>query len=161
MNTEITEQPTSTDPLRPAYLAAAALAARLVDQVQILPDAIEAHRGLGTDTYGVRLHYGTGLTAGRGVLETAGIVEAEVTREDVVVDAVWIECRTTVDGIPLIARALTTTADADQLLPKSDMAEAAQPVPAASASPAAVEVPAVFAIRPLAAMKTSTVGTDE
>ncbi|MEU5908906.1 MULTISPECIES: hypothetical protein [Actinomycetes] len=162
MTTEITEQTTPTDPLRTTYMAATALAARLVDQAQILPDTVETRRELGTDTYGVRLHYGTGLTAGRGVLKTAAAVDTEVTRDDVRDDVVWIEAHATVDGIPLIARALTNTADADQLLAASDEAEdpeATQQIPTVDTSPTAVpalSVPGIFAVRPLAAMKAAS-----
>ncbi|MFF9123216.1 hypothetical protein ACF09J_07940 [Streptomyces sp. NPDC014889] len=163
MTTEITEQTTPTNPLRTAYLAAAALVARLVDQVEVIPDTAEARRELGTDTYGARLHFGTGLAAGRGVLETAAIVDAEVTRDDVRDGVVWIEVHTTVDGIPLIARALTNTADADELLAAGDTAEdpeTTQPIPTVSTSPTAITVPAIFAVRPLATMKATATGTD-
>ncbi|MFE7236135.1 hypothetical protein ACFVAF_37085 [Streptomyces sp. NPDC057596] len=165
MTTEITEQTTPTAPAqsleqdttRASYARATALAARLVDQAQVLPDTVETRRELGTDTYGVRLHFGTGLAAGRGVLETAGIVDAEVTRDDVRDGVVWIEVRATVDGIPLIARALTNTADADQLLATSDTAEdseATQPIPTVGTSSTALPVPGIYAVRPLTAVKS-------
>ncbi|MFJ2717467.1 hypothetical protein [Streptomyces sp. NPDC087437] len=173
MTTEITEQTTSSaapaesleqDADRASYKRATALAARIVDQVQALPDTVEARRELGTDTYGVRLHFGTGLTAGRGVLETAGIVDTEVTRDDVRDDVVWIEAHATVDGLPLIARALTNTADADQLLVASDAAEdpeVTQPIPTVGMSPTAVTVPVVFAVRTLAAVNAGTAAAPE
>ncbi|MFF7901224.1 hypothetical protein ACFZCV_20865 [Streptomyces sp. NPDC007920] len=161
MTTEITEQTTPTKPPRTAYQAAAALAAELVDQAQVLPDSVEVHRDYGTDIYGVRLHYGTGLTAGRGVLETASIVDTEITREDVVA-GVWVECRTTIDGIPLIARALLDPSDAGQLLTTADTAdepEQTQPAPTADTSPTAVTAPAAITVRPLADVKATAPGT--
>ncbi|MFF9279573.1 hypothetical protein [Streptomyces griseosporeus] len=162
MTTQITEAtPTKPDQSRTSYEAARALADRIVAQLTVLPDSVETHREFGTDTFAVRLHFGTGLAAGRGVLETATLADTEVTREDSThagqITGVWIELHTSLDGIPLIARALTSTEDADQLLLPDD-GETTQPMPAPAAapvpptSPASVFPPAVSVVVPLATL---------
>lgn len=156
--TALTETPEqSVD--RASYEHAKTLADQIVGRVKVLPDSIETRRELGTDTYGIRLHYGTGLSAGRGVLETAAVTDADVIRDDIDrgghVTGVWVELRTTFEGVPLIARALTTVEDADRLMPDSDCTTATQPIPTVGTSPSAVVVPAVIPVVPLPAMKAT------
>ncbi|MFF9285452.1 hypothetical protein [Streptomyces griseosporeus] len=162
MTAQITDPtPTTADQPRSLYEAARALADRIVAQLTVLPDSVEAHREFGANHFGVRLHFGTGLAAGRGVLETAALADAEVTREDSThagqITGVWIELHTSLDGIPLIARALTSTEDADQLL-LADDAETTQPIPTPATapvpptSPASVFPPAVSVVVPLATL---------
>ncbi|MFF9215571.1 hypothetical protein [Streptomyces viridosporus] len=141
--------PTDQDTARSSYQRARALADQLVTRVTVLPDSIETRRELGTDDdFGIRLHFGTGLAAGRGVLETATIAETEVLRDDIPHGGVWIEARATLEGIPLIARALTDTADADQLLQSADPdTTTTQPIPTpptVGTSPSSVVVPALL-----------------
>ena len=128
---------------RAAYGRAAALAARLVDRSAVLPHSVDVAAYGGP--YLVRLHYGPGLAGGRAVLEIASIADATATRDQAVSAAGdWVECRTTIDGIPVVARALLTKADADELL---------QQTPPTPAAPAAQSVPlaaSVFAVRPVA-----------
>ncbi|WP_320784137.1 hypothetical protein [Streptomyces sp. CRN 30] len=161
-------QPTTTTPdqdtARASYQRARALADRLVGQMPVLPNAIDIHRALDRDAFGVRLHFGTGLDAGRSVLQLATLTDTEVLREDTR-DVVWIEARTTVDGVALIGRALTNTEDADQLLPRTATAQdpdtteeptaTTQPTPTATASPVGIAIPALVPVRALAAMKTA------
>lgn len=100
---------------RSAYKRASALAGRIVDRLTVLPHDVEARGDRGA--YGLRLHFGTGLDAGRGVLEVARIADVEVIRDQAEHAAgAWVECHGSVEGIPLIARALLTPDDADQLL---------------------------------------------
>ncbi|MFB7597207.1 hypothetical protein [Streptomyces sp. NPDC056160] len=149
------DQATQATPLsadRAAYQHAKTAADQLVDRMQALPDTVETRRELGSvGVYGIRLHFGTGLAAGRGVLEVAGIADAEVTR-DTARDGVttWIELHTVLDGIPLIARALTTRADADQLLHHTDTSAPTPPIPTDGTSPAAL-MPDVIAVANAAA----------
>lgn len=136
-------KPIRTEDQRAAYKRASALADRIVDRLTVMPRDVEA-RGEFGGTYGLRVHFGTGLPAGRGVLAVAGIADAEPTRDTS--DSglgVYVECRAEVDGIHLIARALLTPDDADQLLQQTPTAaltvpEATPPTPAA---PAAQPVP--------------------
>ncbi len=157
-----TTAPTEQDTGRAAYQRAKAVADRLVDQVTVLPTSVETHRYLTRDAFAVRLHFGTGLAAGRGVLTAAALVDAEVTRDNER-DVVWIEAHATVDGIEVIARSLVNAEDADELLPPADTVaaeetaedptEVTQPMPAVGTDPAAITAPAIFAVRPLASMK--------
>lgn len=139
---------------RAAYKRASAAAARIVNRLTVLPRDVEARGELG-GTYGLRLHFGAGITAGRGVLEVAAITDAEVSRDASASGmGVWIECQTQVDGIPLIARALLAQENADQLLqdipapavtvpeatPPTPTAPTAQPVPLGASVPAHVAV---------------------
>jgi hypothetical protein len=155
---------TALRPDRGSYRRAQALAHRLVEQVPTLPSAAEVHRSLAFESFEARLHFGTGLTAGRGVLETAALTDTEVTREEKRDDrgnlvGCWIGLRTVVDGVPLSAWALTSEADADQLLqstcPEETGEEAAtevtQPLPTVGTAPSDVVVPAVAAVTSLAA----------
>lgn len=155
-------------PDRRSYDRARALADHVVGQVPTLPNAAEVHRSFALDTFEARLHFGAGLTAGRGVIETAALTDSEVTREDKHdargrLSGVWIGLRTVVDGVPLSAWALTSEADADQLLhaspaaedveestPESDT-EVTQPLPTVSTGPGDVVIPAVIPVTPLAA----------
>ncbi|WP_228916789.1 hypothetical protein [Streptomyces sp. DH20] len=149
-------------PDRRSYERARELADRVVEQVPTLPNAAEVHRSFALDTFEARLHFGAGLTAGRGVLETAALTDAEVTREDKHDDrgqlsGVWIGVRTVVDGVPLSAWALASEADADQLLPTEDTSdsqaesdtEVTQPLPTVSTGPGDVVIPAVTPVTPL------------
>lgn len=163
-------QPTTTTPTesveqeqgRAAYERARALADRLVDQVPVVPDTVAARRELGTDGYNALLHFGTGLAAGHGVLKVAALVDANPVRDDVRPGTVWIEVHATVHGVPLIARALTNTVDADVLLPHATEApaeetaeapgEVTQPMPTVSTDPATAVVPAITPVFPRAAM---------
>lgn len=123
---------------RAAYKRVAGIAQRITDRLTIvMPNAVEVYR---EGTYGIRLHFGLGLAAGRGVLEVARIADVEATRDSKSFDdEAWIECRAVVDGAHLVARALLTRADADELMqqtpppPPSDEADtpptAEQPVP--------------------------------
>jgi hypothetical protein len=151
---QATQATTSTDTdtqaaARASYDWARKLAAQLVTLAGVLPDSIETRRELGTDTYGIRLHFGTGLTAGRGVLTTAEVTETEVLRDDTT-SCVWIELRTTYKGVPLIARALATAEDADTLLQPSATNDETQPIPTVGTSPSDVVAPAIFVVKPLA-----------
>ncbi|MEU3683713.1 hypothetical protein AB0E99_22635 [Streptomyces sp. NPDC030592] len=163
----MTTKTTQQDAARASYLRARTLVDRLVDQVPTLPNAAEAHRSFALDSYEARLHFGVGLDAGRGVLETATLVDTEPVREAKhngkgALIAYWIGLRTVVDGVPLSAWALTNEADADTLLPPAEDTNAAespettatQPIPTVSADPAAVVAPAITPV-PLAAMTTA------
>lgn len=132
---------------RAAYQRADAAAQRVVDRlVSVMPNAVELCRDL--DTYGIRIHFGLGLAAGRGVLEVAEIADAEVTRDPIASEA-WIECRTRVEGIHLVARALLTGDDADHLLLSSESAAPAPaPEQAAVPVPLGARVPAEEPARP-------------
>lgn len=123
-----TAPPTERTPLRLSYERARLLADRLVAGIAVVPDTVEVHRELGTDVYGIRLHMGTGLAAARGVLAAAALIDGTVTRD--VIDrygiedpGVWIECRSSYSGVPLVARALANAADA------ASLAEPAAPHP--------------------------------
>lgn len=164
-------RPTPTEPGeqvagRAAYERARALADRLVAEVHILPTSVDIHRYLTADAFAVRLHFGTGLDAGRGVLAAATLFGAEVLRDDQRHDVgwggvVWIETQTIVDGVEVLARALTNTEDADALLPPATLApaegsaeapgEVTQPMPTVSADPATAVVPVVTPVLPLTA----------
>ncbi|MET9100005.1 hypothetical protein [Streptomyces antibioticus] len=143
--------PTTDDqPQRAAYQRARATADRIVDRISVLPNGVEVRiDGAG---FAIRLHFGSGKTAARGVLAVAGITETDPTREESPSGiGTYIECTTTVDGIPLIARALVTAADADHLLqqtPPTPAAPAAQPIPlsTALATPADTTTPEATAI---------------
>jgi hypothetical protein len=122
---------------RAAYKRVAGIAQRIIDRLTtVMPNAVEVYR---EGTYGIRLHFGLGLTAGRGVLEVARIADVEATRDATMAGTeAWIECRANVEGVHLVARALLTRADADQLMQRTpplapaedDTAPAAdQPVP--------------------------------
>ncbi|MFE6408476.1 hypothetical protein ACFVOR_16255 [Streptomyces sp. NPDC057837] len=146
---------------RASYDRARELADQLATLAKVLPDSTETRRELGTDAYGIRLHFGTGLAAGRGVLATADVTDTGVIRDDIKGDGylsgVWIEVRTTYKGVPLIARALTTAEEADTLLQRNAASEETQPIPTVGTSPSDVvapTAPAVFAVTPLAAMNT-------
>lgn len=116
---------------RGTYRRAWAAAERIVDRLADLPRDVEVRADLGS-SYSVRLHFGTGPAAARGVLAVAGITDAEATRDDSSAGlGVYVECEANVDGVHLIARALVTPADAEQLLqqtPPAPAAPAAQPV---------------------------------
>lgn len=143
--------------VRAAYDWARKLAHQLVAHADVLPDSIETRRELGSDIYGIRLHFGTGLTAGRGVLAIADATDADVIRDQAegngYMAGVWIELRTTYKGVPLIARALATAEDADTLLQPSATNDEMQPVPTVGTSPS--DVPAIFAVKPLATVNTA------
>jgi hypothetical protein len=136
--TASTENTALADP-RAAYKRVAGIADRIIDRLTtVMPNAVEVYREAGV--YGIRLHFGLGLTAGRGVLEVARIADVEAARDSrSFADEAWIECRTIVDGVHLVARALTTKPDADQLMqqtpppapdePDAQPAEGQQPVP--------------------------------
>jgi hypothetical protein len=112
---------------RSAYKRASALAARIVDRLTILPRDVEVRSEVG-GAYGLRLHFGAGRTAARGVLEVAGIADTDPTRDASSAGlGVYIECHATVEGIPLIARALVTQDDADQLLQQTPTQAAPTP----------------------------------
>lgn len=114
---------------RASYQRAAALATRLVERLAVLPRAVETHADF--TGHSIRLHFGTGITAGRGVLEVARIADAEADRDEASSCAGdWVECRTVIEGVPVVARALLTKADADTLLEQTPApaAPAAQPV---------------------------------
>ncbi|MET9815277.1 hypothetical protein [Streptomyces sp. NPDC006355] len=144
---------------RSSYDRARKLADELVVLAQVLPDSTETRRELGTDHYGIRLHFGTGLAAGRGVLATADVTGVEVLRDGTegngYISGVWIELRTTYKGVPLIARALTTAEDADTLLQPSATNAETQPIPTVGTSPSDVVAPAIFAVKPLATVNTA------
>ncbi|MEU0458355.1 hypothetical protein ABZ322_36495 [Streptomyces sp. NPDC006129] len=150
---------------REPYNRARKLADQLATLAQVLPDSIETRRELGTNTYGIRLHFGTGLAAGRGVLATADVTDADVIRDNTegngYISGVWIELRTTYKGVPLIARALTTAEEADTLLQPNTTSEDTQPVPTVGTSPSAVVAPAIFPVTPLAAMNTGRPESEE
>ncbi|MFF9269137.1 hypothetical protein EF913_28500 [Streptomyces sp. WAC04189] len=177
-------QPTTPTPTEPgeqgagraAYERARALADRLVAEVHILPTSVDIHRYLTAEAFAVRLHFGTGLDAGRGVLAAAALFGAEVLRDDQRHDVgwggvVWIETQTIVDGVEVLARALTNTEDADALLPPTTLApaeesaeapgEVTQPISTVGTDPAAITVPAIAAVRPLAAMNTAAAESDQ
>lgn len=173
-------QPTTTTPTetveqdrgRTAYERARALADRLVAKVQVLPTSVDIHRYLTADAFAVRLHFGTGLDAGRGVLAAATLLDADVLRDDQRHDVgwggvVWIETQTIVDGIEVLARALTNTEDADALLPPPTKApaetpgEVTQPMPTVSTDPATAVVPAITPVLPLSAKTTAAVAQDD
>ncbi|MFC5217272.1 hypothetical protein [Streptomyces coerulescens] len=153
---------TSQDAIRASYQRARTLADRLIGLGQVIPTAVEIYRYLGADDFSVRLHFGTGLDSGRGLLALAARIDAEPARDDQRGDVVWVETEGTVDGVQVIARALLNTADADLLLPRSDTppaAEAAetavevtQPIPAVSTNPGGV--PAITPVAPLSAVHT-------
>ncbi|MCM8548958.1 hypothetical protein [Streptomyces sp. STCH 565 A] len=159
---------TDPDPGRATYARARALADALVGQARILPTSVDIHRYLTSDLFELRLHFGTGLEPARGVLALAAVVGADIIREDERADArsgavVWIEADTTVDGVRLLARALTNTEDADRLLPPDGIAPAeqagtvgqtTQPIPTVSTNPAAVVAPAITPV-PLSARNTA------
>ncbi|MDT6983696.1 hypothetical protein ACFSUJ_11980 [Streptomyces lusitanus] len=155
-------------PDRRSYERARTLTDHIVEQVPTLPNAAEVHRSFALDTFEARIHFGAGLTAGRGVLETAALTDTEVTREDKhdargQLTGVWIGLRTVVDGVPLSAWALTSEADADQLLPTEDTSnsgddsqtesdtEVTQPLPTVGTGPGDVVIPAVIPVTPLSA----------
>jgi len=147
--------PTDTAALgdpRAAYKRVAGIADRIIDRLTtVMPNAVEVYREAGV--YGIRLHFGLGLTAGRGVLEVARIADVEAIRDSKNLFAeAWIECRAVVDGAPLVARALVTQGDADQLMQRTppsqapaeaQAAEDLQPVPLGASVQA--QVPAVTA----------------
>lgn len=136
---------------RAALQRARAAADRIVDRISVLPRDVEIRGDFG-GAYGIRLHFGAGLTAARGVLATAGAADVQPTRDTSEAGyGVYIECTAKVDGIPLIARALVTPADADQLLQKTPTptpaAPAAQPVRLGTSVLA--HVPAVTPVAPI------------
>ncbi|MFE3855229.1 hypothetical protein ACFXPN_29360 [Streptomyces griseorubiginosus] len=141
--TASTESSVLNDP-RAAYKRVAGIAQRIIDRLTtVMPNAVEVYREPGTSgVYGIRLHFGLGIAAGRGVLGVARIADVVAIRDSKHLGAeAWIECRAVVDGAPLVARALVTTDDADQLMQRTPppataeteasapAAEAQQPVP--------------------------------
>jgi len=152
------------DAIRASYQRARVLADRLVGLGKVIPTSVEVYRYLGADDFSARLHFGTGLEAGRGLLAVARHSDVEPTRDDERAaewwgGVVWIEAQAIVDGVQVIARALLNVEQADLLLPRADTAEAAesateatQPIPVASTDPSAV--PAVTPVMPLAAVHT-------
>jgi hypothetical protein len=138
----------SADPARVAYRRASALAARIVEQLPVLPRAIEQFEELGGTAYGVRLWLGYTLEAGRAVLEVAELADAGVVK-DPTPTGVFIETRAAIEGIPIIARALLSPDLAAKLGgdPAPDPAEedlevppAMQPVPLGASVIAVVPV---------------------
>lgn len=170
--TEITEPanpPTTPNAIRASYQRARTLADRLVGLGEVIPTAVETYRYLGAEDFSLRLHFGTGIDAGRGLLTVATLANTEVTRDDERAadwygGVVWIETQGTVDGVQVIARALLNTEEADQLLPRTDTpptaeategtGEVTQPIPTVSTNPGGVVVPAVTPVMPLAAVHT-------
>ncbi|WP_406365196.1 hypothetical protein [Streptomyces sp. NBC_00645] len=136
-----------TDPARAAYQRASALADRIVAQLTVLPHAIEQYEGGGA--YSIRFHFGRDLAAGRGVLEVAGLADAEVVKDPAAragTCSVFIETRTVLEGIGIIARAELPADDAAQLDgdPSPDT-EAEQPI-ASAEPPIAEPAPSVVPI---------------
>ncbi|MEU1478946.1 hypothetical protein [Streptomyces sp. NPDC005760] len=131
--TASTETTALADP-RAAYKRVAGIGDRIIDRLTtVVPNAVEVYREAGA--YGVRLHFGLGLTAGRGVLEVARIADVEATRDPKSLSSeAWIECRATVEGVHLVARALLTQADADQLMQQTPPPSAPDEADAAPAS---------------------------
>ncbi|MFF3891340.1 hypothetical protein [Streptomyces sp. NPDC001914] len=126
----------SSFPARAAYRRASALAGRIVNQLSVMPRAIEQFTEVGSCVYRVRLWFGYGLDAGRAVLEVAEQADAEVV-QDRTASGVFVEARASMDGIPIIARALLTKSEAAKLSDESaptdeeplDPAPTVQPVP--------------------------------
>ncbi|MFC8361087.1 hypothetical protein ACFUIY_14590 [Streptomyces griseorubiginosus] len=133
--TASTESRDLADP-RAAYKRVAGIAQRIIDRLTtVMPNAVEVYREAGA--YGIRLHFGLGLTAGRGVLEVARIADVEATRDATFAGSeAWIECRANVEGVHLVARALLTKTDADQLMQRTPA-----PAPAEDDTPPAVDQP--------------------
>ncbi|QJT01764.1 hypothetical protein G9272_16795 [Streptomyces asoensis] len=121
---------------RASYDRATALAARLVDRSRVLPMSVDVATFGGP--YIVRLHFGPGLEAGRAVLDIASTADGDAVRDEAAsCTGDWIECRTVIDGVPVVARALLTKAHADELMqqtPPTPAAPAAQPVPLAASA---------------------------
>ncbi|MEU3507899.1 hypothetical protein ABZ733_08205 [Streptomyces longwoodensis] len=116
-------------PERSAYKRASATTEGILDQLTDLPRSVEICAEF-ADGYGARLHFGSGLTAARGVLEVAGITGTEPTRDASAQGlGIYLELHATVEGIPLIARALLNRADADQLLQQTPEPAAEQSAP--------------------------------
>ncbi|CAL9599655.1 hypothetical protein [Streptomyces sp. enrichment culture] len=168
-------EPVEQDPDRAAYKRARALAERLIDQVQELPLTVQTTRSL-APVYDVHIYFGAGLAAGRGVQQTAAVIDTEPTRDavrnsDDKITGYWIEARATVRGVPVYSYALTSPADAELLLPSADTApgeepaeapgEVTQPMPTVSADPATAVVPQITPVLPLSAMKTAVVDQDD
>lgn len=147
-----------------SYKRARALADKLVGMADVLPDSVEIRLEYGTSVYGIRLHFGTGLNAGRGVLATAAAADVEVTREDVrrngIADVTWIELSTRYKGVQLIARALVTPVDADTLLQPARDVEATQPIATIGTAVAGDPGQAVFKVTPLAAKTEPTAAAE-
>ncbi|MET9729745.1 hypothetical protein ABZZ79_03460 [Streptomyces sp. NPDC006458] len=152
---------------RASYERARVLADRLVAQLTTLPTAVEVHRSFALDSFEVRLHFGAGMTAGRGLLEAAAAIDTEVTREDKYdqrsrLVGCWLLARTVMDGVPVSAWALASEDDADQLLQATPTDEdtatseadtaATQPIPTVGTDPAAIVAPAMTAVRTLASV---------
>ncbi|WP_326780397.1 hypothetical protein OG481_09635 [Streptomyces longwoodensis] len=141
-------------PDRSAYKRASATAEGILDQLTALPRGVEIC-GQFAGGYGVRLHFGSGLTAARGVLEVAGITGAEPTRDASAQGlGIYVELYATVEGVPLVARALLDQADADQLLQQTPEPAAAveeETAPVAPPVPLGSSVLAqVYAVAPAA-----------
>ncbi|MGQ5606216.1 hypothetical protein [Streptomyces sp. EKS3.2] len=160
---------TAPDSDRAAYERAQSVISQLIGEVPTLPHSVRTGRELSPD-YDVHLYFGAGLAAGRGVLETAAAISAEVTRDDQHdgegnPTSVWVEARATVRGVPVYAYGLTTPADADALLQETATTETAgevtQPMPTVGTDPAAITVPAITVVRPLAAMAVTAPLADE
>ncbi|WP_406157681.1 hypothetical protein [Streptomyces canus] len=132
--TASTETTALADP-RAAYKRVADIAQRIIDRLTtVMPNAVEVYREAGA--YGIRLHFGLGHTAGRGVLEVAHIADVEATRDSTMVGTeAWIECRAVVEGVHLVARALVTQEDADQLMQRTT----APPAPDEADTPPAAD----------------------
>jgi hypothetical protein len=124
------------------------LADGIVDQLTVLPHAIEQYEDFG-GVYGIRLHFGNDLDAGCGVLEVAALADADVLR-DPVASGVWVETHATIEGVNVIARALLTKDAVDALdddpVPDTDTVpeEPAIPPP-----PAAEPVPLYATVLPV------------
>jgi hypothetical protein len=138
---------------RTAYKRVAGIAQRVTDRLTtVMPNAVEVYREAGA--YGIRLHFGLGLTAGRGVLEVAHIADVEATRDpkNLINSEAWIECRALVEGVHLVARALVTKADADQLMQQTPPPAVDEETPAAQPVPLGASVQAhVAAVTPVTA----------
>ncbi|WP_392967272.1 hypothetical protein [Streptomyces sp. LN245] len=138
-------------PARAAYRRASALAARIVEQLPVLPRAIEQFEELGGTAYGVRLWFGTSLDAGRAVLEVAAQADADVVK-DPTPSGVFVETHAAIDGVPIIARALLSTADAAQLSGDPDPAPTSEdPTEALSAAEPVRLGASVIAVVPVVA----------
>lgn len=128
-------QPRDITAQRAAYKHINGVTQRILDRLTtVMPTAVEVR-----PASGIHLHFGLGLSAGRGVLEVADIAGVQATRDprNVAENEAWIECRALVEGIPLVARALVVRENADQLMQQTPAAT----TPDAEDPPATTPVP--------------------
>ncbi|MCX4993795.1 hypothetical protein [Streptomyces longwoodensis] len=122
-------------PERTAYKRASATTEGILDQLTALPRSVEICAEF-AGGYGARLHFGSGITAARGVLEVAGITGTEPTRDTSAQGlGIYLELHATVEGISLVARALLDRAEADQLLQQTPEPAAEETAPVAPPVP--------------------------